>query len=122
MASAVDVCGSPGHTPQFKRAAGCNIPEPPRNMPCSLVRQFSATPCTENSTFGCLPDGMWASGGCRGRFTIGTTKMQFSQLSRHWRDIVEEAYRFKLCNLTVNVEKAAEVVRRVVRHVENVKP
>ena len=45
-----------------------------------------------------------------------------SQLSRHWRDIVEEAYRFKLCNLTVNVEKAAEVVRRVVRHVENVKP
>ena len=83
--AAVDFCRSPGHTPQFKRAAGCNIPEPPRNMPCSLVRQFSATPCTENATFGCLPG-------------------------------------FKLCNLTVNVEKAAEVVRRVVRHVENVKP
>ncbi len=41
-----------------------------------------------------------------------------SQLSRHWRDIVEEAYRFKLCNLTVNVEKAAEMVRRVVQHVD----
>ena len=54
MASAVDFCGSPGHTPQFKQAAGCVLPEPPRNMPCSLVRQFSATPCTENSTFGCL--------------------------------------------------------------------
>ena len=45
-------------------------------MPCSLVRQFSATPCTENATFGCLPDGMWASGGCRGRFAVGTTKMR----------------------------------------------
>ena len=45
-------------------------------MPCSLVRQFSATPCTENATFGCLPDGMWASGGCRGRFSIGATKMR----------------------------------------------
>ena len=65
---------------------------------------------------------------CRGRGCLKPTKPprphdhNNSQLSRHWRDIVEEAYRFKLCNLTVNVEKAAEVVRRVVRHVENVKP
>ena len=40
-----------------------------------------------------------------------------SALSRHWRDIVEEAYRFKQCNLTVDVGEARKVVRRVVQHV-----
>jgi hypothetical protein len=56
------VCGSDDG--QYKH---CPVPWQGKSR---LVKQLSSVACTENSTWGVDGNGVWVTGGCRGRFGV----------------------------------------------------